>query len=188
MEVVILTFSSIAPGIQDYWVCTAILGRHEGVERTTGADVQLRARYRIPAGGKASPSGLKGDPPRAPSAASGVGGDGSGEWCGSRGGVDSADGDGDGDGGDARALRPLSEPVADGREAVVVMVFTSSSDAEAQTESGEVRRSLISGSSSNSRAAGSRSSRPLSSSVPRESALRSPGVEGVGKIGGGTGL
>lgn len=140
----------------------------------------IMTRYRIPAGGKASPSGLKGDPPRAPSAARGVGGEGSGECCGSRGGVDSTDGDGDG--GEARALRPLSEPVADGREAVVVMVFTSHSDAEAQTESGEVRRSLRSVSSSNSREAGSLSSRPLSSSVSRESALRSPGVEGVGNI------
>lgn len=141
------------------------------------------SRYRIPAGGNASPSGLKGEPPRAPSAARGVGGDGSGECSGSRGGVDSTDAVGDG--GEARALRPLSEPVADGREAVVVMVFTSHSDAEAQTESGEVRRSLRPVSSSNSRDAGSLSSRPLSSSVPRESALRSPGVDGVGNIDGG---
>lgn len=143
----------------------------------------MRARYRIPAGGNASPSGLKGDPPSAPSAASGVGGDGCGECIGSRGGVDSVDIVGDG--GEARAERPLSEPVADGREAVVVMVFISHSDAEAQTESGEVRRSFIYESSSNSRIAGS--SRPLSSSVPRESARRSPGVFGVGNMEGGTG-
>lgn len=153
--------------------------------RATGADENIRSRYRIPAGGNASPSGLKGDPPSAPSAAIGVGGDGSGECSGSRGGVDSVDMVGDG--GEARALRPLSEPVADGREAVVVMVFISLSDAEAQTESGEVRRSFISKSSSNSRIAGSRSSRPLSSSVPRESARRSPGVVGVGNIGRGKG-
>lgn len=117
--------------------------------RATGADENKSSRYRIPAGGNASPSGLKGDPPSAPSAASGVGGDGSGECSGSRGGVDRLDSVGDG--GEARALRPLSEPVADGREAVVVMVFTSHSDAEAQTESGEVRRSFGSDSSSNSR-------------------------------------
>lgn len=109
--------------------------------KATGADENIRSRYRIPAGGNASPSGLKGDPPRAPSATRGAGGDGSGEWCGSLGGVDGVDIVGDG--GEARALRPLSEPVADGREAVVVIVLISLSDAEAQTESGEVRRSFM---------------------------------------------